>query len=239
MAVVAALLQLLLLLPHVLTPLGPGASPARGVWPLHPRPELSESFHPPASRYGSGHRGVDLVGHPGQPVHSPLAGTVRFAGLLAGRGVVVVDHGDTRTTYEPVHATVHLGEQVAVDSVIGRLQASPSHCAPRTCLHWGLIRGDTYLDPLALVGGGPVRLLPLTGPVLPAGPGATAAAWLGAPVASRAAAPPGRPPASLVRTTPPWADASGRRPHRVDVGRRHAGGPMVDGWPRSRFARPL
>ena len=36
---------------------------------------------------------------------------------------------------------------------------------PAACLHWGLIEGDgdarTYLDPLSLVGGGPVRLLPL------------------------------------------------------------------------------
>jgi len=32
---------------------------------------------------------------------------------------------------------------------------------PRACLHWGWKRGDTYLDPLLLVGGGPIVLLPL------------------------------------------------------------------------------
>ena len=40
-----------------------------------------------------------------------------------------------------------------------------SHCFPAACLHWGLIEGtgdgQVYLDPLSLVGGGPVRLLPL------------------------------------------------------------------------------
>ena len=46
---------------------------------------------------------------PGQPVHTALAGTVTYAGLLAGRGVVVVDHGATRTTYEPVTAAVAVG----------------------------------------------------------------------------------------------------------------------------------
>jgi len=29
------------------------------------------------------------------------------------------------------------------------------------CLHWGLLQGDVYLDPLALLGLGRVRLLPL------------------------------------------------------------------------------
>ena len=48
-----------------------------------------------------------------------------------------------------------------------------SHCWPRTCLHWGWIRGDTYLDPLILVGAGPVRLMPLQG--LPSGSGRSSA----------------------------------------------------------------
>jgi len=86
---------------------------------------------------------------------------VTFAGPLAGRGVVVVDHGSTRTTYEPVSATIRRGEVVARGQPIGVLELSRSHCLPVACLHWGWIRGDTYLDPLLLVGGGPVRLLPL------------------------------------------------------------------------------
>jgi hypothetical protein len=32
------------------------------------------------------------------------------------------------------------------------------------CLHWGLLRGATYLNPLTLVGAGPIRLLPASGP---------------------------------------------------------------------------
>jgi hypothetical protein len=81
--------------------------------------------------------------------------------MLAGRGVVVVDHGDTRTTYEPVTADVRVGNVVAAGGPIGSLQLAGSHCFPRACLHWGWLRGETYLDPLDLVGGGPVRLLPL------------------------------------------------------------------------------
>jgi murein DD-endopeptidase MepM/ murein hydrolase activator NlpD len=141
------------------------AGPA--VWPLDPRPVVVRRFEPPASTWGPGHRGVDLLGRPGQPVRSALAGTVVFAGSLAGRGVVVVDHGSTRTTYEPVAPTVSVGAVVRTGGVLGTLQTGRSHCFPRTCLHWGLIstgpaRGDDrYLDPLSLLGLAPVRLLPM------------------------------------------------------------------------------
>ncbi len=132
-----------------------------GVWPLQPEPEVVADFDPPASPYGPGHRGVDLSGHAGQRVRSALPGTVSFAGVIAGRGVVVVSHGDTRTTYEPVTATVRVGDAVAAGDPIGALAAPGSHCFPRACLHWGWLRGSVYLDPLRLVGLGPVRLLPL------------------------------------------------------------------------------
>lgn len=140
------------------------SAPSReGSWPLLPRPAIARGFDPPAVRWGAGHRGVDLRGNAGQPVRSALAGTVTFAAPLAGRGVVVVDHGGLRTTYESVGAGVGVGDRVPRGGVIGTLQRSGSHCYPAACLHWGLRRGEVYLNPLTLVGAGPVRLLPLTG----------------------------------------------------------------------------
>ena len=142
----------------------PRPSPGReGAWPLEPRPRIDAGFDPPARPWGAGHRGVDLVGRARQPVRSALGGRVAFAARLAGRGVVVVDHGNVRTTYEPVSASVRVGELVGRGGHIGTLQRASSHCFPRACLHWGLLRGRTYLDPLTLVGAGPVRLLPLDG----------------------------------------------------------------------------
>jgi len=132
-----------------------------GVWPLDPAPEVVSGFDPPSSTWGAGHRGVDLLGQPGQPVRAAMAGVVSFVGSIAGRGVVVVDHGDTRTTYEPVTPGVEVGDAVAGGDRIGVLALPGSHCLPRACLHWGWLRGATYLDPLRLVGAGPVRLLPL------------------------------------------------------------------------------
>ena len=139
----------------------PGDPDPVGGWPLRPVPEVVGTFDPPATPYGAGHRGVDLAGREGQTVRSALPGTVTYAGSLAGRGVVVVGHGATRTTYEPVTATVSVGDPVATGTPLGSLQLSGSHCFPRACLHWGWIEGETYLDPLRLVGAGPVRLLPL------------------------------------------------------------------------------
>jgi murein DD-endopeptidase MepM/ murein hydrolase activator NlpD len=156
--------------------------PERAVWPLHPEPEVVSGFDPPTSRWGPGHRGVDLRAAVGQPVRAAAAGTVTFAGRLAGRGVVVVTHGRTRTTYEPVTASVRVGEAVAAGARIGRLELPGSHCLPAACLHWGLLEGERYLDPLTLVGGGPVRLLP----------------WLSA----APAAPP--PPTGRVPQLPGW-----------------------------------
>lgn len=91
---------------------------------------------------------------------SPTEGVVTFAGPIAGRGVLVVTHaGGLRSTFEPVTPLVEVGATVrrgqpiaAVDATVG------GHCAPALCLHWGVLRGETYLDPLALVVGRVVLL---------------------------------------------------------------------------------
>lgn len=125
-------------------------------------------FDPPAGRWLAGHRGVDLRAPAGSPVRAASAGVVTYAGKLAGRGVVVVRHGALRSTYEPVEASVRVGERVAAGDAIGALASGRSHCAPDTCLHWGVLRADHYLDPMSFVqgswarpSGDNVRLLPL------------------------------------------------------------------------------
>jgi murein DD-endopeptidase MepM/ murein hydrolase activator NlpD len=117
-------------------------------------------FLPPRQRWLAGHRGVDLAAARGAAIVSAGPGVVTYAGILAGRGVVTVTHGTLRTTYEPVRATVAAGDRVDAGQQIGTLDAV-GHCASQTCLHWGLLRGDTYLDPLSLLRRGPSRLLPV------------------------------------------------------------------------------
>ena len=135
----------------------PAASGLAGTAPVPGR--VARSFDPPELRWGVGHRGVDLLAGPGGAVRAPAAGVITFAGVLAGRGVVVVSHGELRTTLEPVEASVRVGQSVTAGQVVGRL-ASGHSCPGGQCLHWGLKRGADYLDPLSLLSGAQVRLLP-------------------------------------------------------------------------------
>ena len=139
-------------------------------WPLEGgggRPTVVSGFDPPQHRWQAGHRGVDLHAAEGADVLSAGDGVVAFAGLVAGRPVVAVQHGPLRTTYEPVRPGVRVGETVPAGARLGSLSRTGSHCAPLTCLHWGLRRGEEYLDPLRLVGQAPPRLLPLGAPAAP------------------------------------------------------------------------
>jgi murein DD-endopeptidase MepM/ murein hydrolase activator NlpD len=140
----------------------PEATPAGWSWPLRPGPDrVARDFDPPPKPWLAGNRGVDLAGAAGERVYAAGAGVVSFAGPIAHIGVVSVTSGALRTTYEPLQVRVHSGQRVTRRTVLGRLTLAGSHCLPQACLHWGLLRGSLYLDPLALLGLEQVRLLPL------------------------------------------------------------------------------
>ncbi|MGH3872140.1 MAG: M23 family metallopeptidase [Pseudonocardiaceae bacterium] len=135
-------------------------------WPLKGPPVVTRAFQAPAAPFGPGHRGVDLVAVAGAPVFAAGDGTVVFAGTVAGRGVVSVDHpGGLRTTYEPVSAAVTAGDRVTRGERLGTVQPGHPGCTVAACLHWGVLRiagpDRDYLDPLLLVMAARVRLLPL------------------------------------------------------------------------------
>jgi murein DD-endopeptidase MepM/ murein hydrolase activator NlpD len=140
-------------------------APSGFVLPVAPPPVLLTPFDPPATRYGAGHRGVDLAGSAGSAVFAAGPGKVVFAGDLAGRGVISIQHaGGLRTTYEPVTATVPAGATVVAGQQIGLLQPGHAGCAAAVCLHWGARLADqVYLDPMSLLTPWRVRLLPWAG----------------------------------------------------------------------------
>lgn len=156
--------------PAAAVPAGAATVTADAAWPvavalwtapLGEPPHVTRPFQAPASPYGPGHRGVDLAGAPGAVVRAAGAGVVVFAGQVAGRPVISVEHvGGLRTTYEPVTPSVVAGQAVARGSPIGSLLAGHPGCPVGACLHWGLRRGETYLDPLLLLGPPRIRLLP-------------------------------------------------------------------------------
>ena len=152
---------------------GPPGAAAR-CWPVtgpgvRGRPQVLRGFEPPATAWAAGHRGVDLRAGPGARVRAAAPGEVDFAGQVAGTPVVVVRlTGGLRVTYEPVRATATVGTRVGAGVQVGvTVGGGLPHC-PGACLHWGLLRGDVYLDPLSLLPpslrrSGPSRLLPVDG----------------------------------------------------------------------------
>lgn len=112
-------------------------------------------FDPPATPYGRGHRGVDLAGVPGEPVRSALAGTVTFAGPVGGVTWVTVTHGDgLSTTYGGLDPSVRRGDAVALGTPVGTV-------TDRARLDWGARHRGRYVDPLHLLGGWRVVLVPV------------------------------------------------------------------------------
>ena len=158
-AVLVACLGLVL---SLCAPAGAGAS-GQWRWPVAGSHRVVHPYQPPAHDWLPGHRGVDLGVGSSRVVYAVGVGRVSFVGQIAQRSVIVIAHaGNLRTTYEPVTATVRLGQRVAAGQRIGMLQRNGSHCRP-SCLHLGLKRGTTYLNPLLLFAPTRARLLPHLG----------------------------------------------------------------------------
>ncbi len=143
-------LAAVLLLPATAAP-ADTAPRASWEWPLSPRPAVLRAYDPPDKPWMSGHRGVDLgETHDGVPVTSPESGTVSFVGVVVDRPVITIDHGGgLRSSFEPVESQLTAGTVVAKGETIGTLQ--PGHCAANACVHWGVRRGDAYVNPLEFV----------------------------------------------------------------------------------------
>jgi len=160
---VPAVLLLVLLALSSPAAAGPAAVPAGALWvpPLRGELTVTRPFDRLPHPYAAGHRGADLAGAPFGPVLAAGDGTVVFAGMVAGRPVVSIEHTDgLRTTYEPVDPSLGAGSHVARGSPIGTLRPGHPGCPVQACLHWGLRRDETYLDPLLLLRPPQVRLLP-------------------------------------------------------------------------------
>lgn len=119
-------------------------------WPLSPKPAVLRAFDPPDRPWLSGHRGVDLQATAdGVPVTAPESGIVSFVGVVVDRPVITIDHGGLKSSFEPVESTLATGTPVSKGDAIGTVAAG--HCAGIPCLHWGVRRGEDYVNPLSFV----------------------------------------------------------------------------------------
>ena len=125
--------------------------PGAYLWPVEG--VVIRGFEPPDGPYGSGHRGIDIAVAFDTPVLAAGDGTVSFAGWVAGSLFVSIDHPDgVRTTYSWLSAVrVDKGDPVRAGQVVGstghgHLEVTQPH------LHFGARVGDTYIDPMWLLG---------------------------------------------------------------------------------------
>ncbi|WP_350349670.1 M23 family metallopeptidase [Agromyces sp. G08B096] len=147
-------------------PSGSGAAAASAPsaaweWPVAPPIRVVAPYRQPATPYAAGHRGIDVAASAGDPVVAAEAGVVSFAGQVAGREVVAIDHGgDVVSAVEPVLAVVAEGETVARGAPIGVVGAG-GHC-DGACVHFGVRVDGEYVSPFVFLGGVPrAVLLPL------------------------------------------------------------------------------
>ncbi|MCC6225949.1 MAG: M23 family metallopeptidase [Microthrixaceae bacterium] len=114
---------------------------------------VRDRFRPPSSPYGPGNRGWDYGVTPGMEVRAAASGVVSFAGQVGGRLFVTVSHADgLRTSYSWLETVVvRAGSRVRGGEVIGTAGDT---------FHFGVRRGDSYLDPALLFGPRRARLVP-------------------------------------------------------------------------------
>jgi murein DD-endopeptidase MepM/ murein hydrolase activator NlpD len=131
-------------------------------WPVRPPIRVVSPFRAPPTPYAAGHRGIDVQVEPGSAVVAPADGVISFAGSVAGRGVVSIDHGaGVVSAIEPVDGLVGAGTAVAAGDAIGTV-ASGGHCEAR-CVHFGVRVHGEYVSPFLFLGGLPrAVLLPMS-----------------------------------------------------------------------------
>ena len=136
---------------------------ATWAWPVGPPVVMVEPFRAPPTPYAAGHRGIDLAAAPGDAVRAPAAGVVSFAGPVAGRPVLSIDHGEgVVSSIEPVSPSVAAGDAVGEGEPVGAVAAG-GHC-DGACVHFGVRVHGRSVSPLLFLGGVPrAVLLPLGG----------------------------------------------------------------------------
>lgn len=114
--------------------------PSGAHWELPVQREVVDRFRPPLTRWGAGNRGWEFDTTEGDPVVAVASGEVFFAGPVAGRGVVTLDHGGGLLSSVTGLAEVLVlrGQTVRAGQLIGRAQRG---------LHLGVRVDGAYVDP--------------------------------------------------------------------------------------------
>lgn len=127
-------------------------------WPVPAPIRVVAPFRAPPTPFTAGHRGIDIATESAASVTAPAPGVVSFAGMVAGRPVIAIDHGDgIVSAIEPVAALVEAGAVVTSGDPIGTVSTG-GHCASG-CVHFGVRVDGEYVSPYLFLGGLPRAVL--------------------------------------------------------------------------------
>ena len=129
----------------------PAASAGGWTWPVVG--PVIQTFDPPDTPYGSGHRGIDIAASVGTTVVAPADGTVTFAGPVGGYLFLTIDHGGgLSSTYSWLsEKLVRKGDRVLQGQPVASTgRGHPG--APIPHLHLGVKLDGAYVDPLSYLG---------------------------------------------------------------------------------------
>jgi murein DD-endopeptidase MepM/ murein hydrolase activator NlpD len=100
------------------------------------------------------HTGIDIQGEPGDKVVASANGTVSYTGIspTGGLTIVIRHNSRIRTTYLNLAGIyVNVGNHVKQGDIIGSLGAYDDISNEKCHLHFAVIYGNMYLDPVQLL----------------------------------------------------------------------------------------
>jgi murein DD-endopeptidase MepM/ murein hydrolase activator NlpD/pimeloyl-ACP methyl ester carboxylesterase len=125
--------------------------------------KIVKGFSASKTQYGPGHRGTDFEAKIGEKVSAVAPGQVIFAGLVAGKLYVSINHGnDIVSTYHLATKTVKVADIVTKGQLIGTV-GEPLPNDEVNTFHFSMRIKDVYVDPMLYITGTiPVREISLT-----------------------------------------------------------------------------
>ena len=123
-----------------------------------PIPDFEKRHFPnyvlPASKWGAGHRGIDLLAKDQEQIKSPFSGTVHFHGKVVDRNVLTLKSSTgLLASFEPICSNLSAGDEVTKGDQIGHYCAGAvnyeEHC--EMCIHFSVRSEHGYLNPLLFV----------------------------------------------------------------------------------------
>ena len=113
---------------------------------------VGRHYEEPGTRWGPGHRGLDYYVAPGTSVRAAGDGVISWAGPVAGRLVVTIDHGGGLwSSYSELsQLLVGAGAVVRAGTWIGR--AGVTHAGARSGVHFSVRSDGVYVDPARFLG---------------------------------------------------------------------------------------